>query len=457
MLDRACLPQIVEWSARAQGRKPLLIRGARQVGKTTLVRMLAEQLGFQLIELNMEKPYRFTSTLGDLNPRRTVEAIEFELNVRIDPGTSILFFDEVQACPQVLPLLRYFYEEAPEFRVVTTGSLLEFVLAEPDFSMPVGRVELLYVGPLTFEEFLHAIGEQMAVETLTNYRLGEQIPMPIHDKLNFLTRLYSIVGGMPEAVAEYARTRSFSACERVKAQIIETFRLDFGKYRHKANPRVLTLAFDAVPRLVGRKLIYSHIDADCRSDVLSRAVEQLRLARVVSKVFNCHANGVPLAAERNDRFFKILSLDVGLLLSQLRLSPTDVDRVAELNLVNAGTLAEQLVGQQLYAMQPPSREPELHYWAREEKAASAEVDFVVADLRHGVVPIEVKAGATGRLRSLHVMVQEKGIPVAVRFCANVPTILHERRGTTKGNVDFHLVSLPHYLVQQLLRLLEDVA
>ncbi len=454
MLDRACLPQLLEWSGRTEGRKPLLIRGARQVGKTTLVRMLAERAGLQLVELNMEKPYRFVATLGDLNPRRTVEAIEFETNVRIEPGKTILFFDEVQACPSVLPLLRYLHEETPEFRVVATGSLIEFALAEPDFSMPVGRVELFHVGPLTFEEFLEAIGERMAVEVIANHRLGDPIAAPIHDRLNALVRLYSIVGGMPEAVAAFAKTRSFVTCERIKAQIIETFRMDFNKYRHRANPRLLTLAFDAVPSLAGRKLIYSHIDQNSRSDELSRAIEQLRLARVISKVYNCHANGVPLAAERNDRYFKVLSLDVGLLLSQLRLTPTEVERVGAIHLVNAGALAEQFIGQQLYALQPPAREPELHYWARERKAASAEVDYVVADGRHRVVPIEVKAGGTGRLRSLQVMVQEKGLQVAVRFCADPPTVLHERRGTVRGDVEFSLVSLPHYLVQQILRLLE---
>ena len=455
MLERTDLSSLEAWSSMGIGRKPLLIRGARQVGKTTLVRMLAKRLGFHLIEINMEKPWRFAATLDDLDPLRTIEAIEFELNVDIDSHKSIIFFDEAQACPAVLAMLRYFHEETPDYRVIATGSLLEFVLSEPEFSIPVGRIQLHHLAPLTFEEFLLALGEEKALARTTGYHLGDTLPSPVHEKLNQLVRTYSIVGGMPEAVATYARTGSFKAVEKVKAGIVDTFRLDFNKYRGKADPRVLTVVFDAIPRLMGKKLIYSHIDSHARSSDLARAVEQLRLARIVTKVYNTHANGIPLAAERNDRFFKVMGLDTGLLLTQLQLTPTDVAQVEELNLVNRGALAEQFIGQHLYAMQPPYREPELHYWAREERSASAEVDFVIADERHRVVPVEVKAGSTGKLRSIQLMVHEKSLTVALRFCSAPPTSWKEKRKTTKGPVDFELVSLPHYLVQQTARLLRE--
>lgn len=455
MLDRADLSSLETWSSLGAGRKPMLIRGARQVGKTTLVRMLAKRLGLQLIELNMEKPWRFASTLDALDPRRTIEAIEFEVNVDIDPRSSILFFDEAQACPAVLPMLRYFHEETPDYRVIVTGSLLEFVLAEPGFSIPVGRLELHHIGPLTFEEFLRSLGEDKALARIANYHLGDELTGPVHEKLNQLARTFSIVGGMPEVVAAYAQTQSLKMTEKVKSGIIDTFRLDFNKYRGRTDPRLLMLVFDAIPRLMGRKLIYSHIDAHARSSDLARAVEQLRLARLIAKVHNTHANGIPLAAERNDRFFKVLGLDTGLLLTQLQLTPTDVARVAELNLVNRGAVAEQFIGQHLYALQPAYREPELHYWAREEPSASAEVDFVIADERHRIVPVEVKAGGTGKLRSLQIMVHEKSLPVAVRFCSDPPSVLQEKRKTVKGDADFKLLSLPHYLVQQMGRLLAE--
>lgn len=455
MLDRSDLRQLERWCAMSTARKPLLMRGARQVGKTTLVRMLAERLGLQLVELNMEKPWRFIPTLESLDPLQTIEAIEFELNIDIDPNRSIVFFDEVQVCPAVLPMLRYFYEEAPQYRVIATGSLLEFVLAKPEFSIPVGRIELHHLGPLTFEEFLRALGEEKALAKIENHHLGDDLAEPVHEKLNQLARTYSVVGGMPEAVAVYARTRSFKAVEKVKSEIIDTFRLDFNKYGEKANPRLLRLAFDAIPRLMGKKLIYSHIDAHTRSGDLSEAVEQLRLARIVAKVYNTHANGVPLAAERNERFFKLLGMDTGLLLTQLQLTPSDVVRIEELNLVNRGAVAEQFIGQHLYSMQPAYMEPELHYWAREERSASAEVDFVITDGHRRIVPVEVKAGSTGKLRSLQLMVHEKSLPIALRFCSNLPSVFNEQRKTVKGAVDFRLISLPHYLVQQTARLLRE--
>ena len=455
MLNRDCLDHLSEWCDRDHGRKPLLIRGARQVGKTTLVRMLAKRHDLHLVEINMEKPWRFTTTLSDLDVRRTIEAIEFELNIDIEPEKSIVFFDEVQACPSALQLMRYLHEEAPQYRVVATGSLLEFVLAEPEFSLPVGRIELFHLAPMTFREFLLGIGEAKAAALVDAFRIGESVSKPTHDKLNYLVRLFCIVGGMPEVVAAFAESRSLREVERIKSGIVETFRLDFNKYRGKSNPHLLTIVYDALPRLMGRKLIYSRIDQRYRSGDLAKAVEQLRMAGVVTKVFNVSGNGVPLAAEKNDRFFKMLHLDTGLLLTQLRLVPTEIDRVRELNLVNDGTLAEQFVGQHLLQINPAYMPPELYYWAREKRASSAEVDFVVVDGSHTVVPVEVKAGSTGSLRSLQLMVLEKSLPRALRINSAPPSIFHERRNTAKGDVEFELLSLPHYLVQRIPSLLAE--
>lgn len=303
------------------------------------------------------------------------------------------------------------------------------------------------------EEFLRALDENKALARIEALSLGGTIPPPVHLKLNHLVRLFSIVGGMPEAVHHFARQRRFRGVEKIKSEIIETFRLDFHRYQGRANPQLLTTAFDVMPRLVGRKMIYSHLDPNRRSDELARAVAQLCLAGVAIKVFHSHANGIPLAAEKNERFFKMMLLDAGLLLTRLGLQPPEVDRVDELNLINEGMLAEQFIGQQLYQLHPAYRTPELFYWAREKKSSSAEVDFVVPDGSGRIVPIEVKAGSSGRLRSLQHMVREKSLPRAIRFCSAQPSILKEARGTTKGPVSFELISLPHYLVRQLPRLL----
>lgn len=456
MLNRSCLNDLETWARNRSGGKPLIIRGARQVGKTTVARMLAERLNYRLIELNLEKPWRFTSVLESLDPHKVVEAIEFELNIDIDPEDSILFFDEAQAQPAIFPLLRYFHEDAPEFKVMVTGSLLEFVLAEPKFSIPVGRIDLTHLGPLDFTEFLEALGNEKALKIIHEFNIGDGIDNVTHDGLNSLLRMYTIVGGMPEAVQTFVETERLKDVEKIKAGIIETFRLDFNKYHDKADPKLLTVVFDSLPRLLGKKLIYSHIDPHYRSNALAEAVNQLSLARVVSKVYNTHANGIPLGAEKDNRYFKTLALDVGLLLTQFKLNPIEVEQAKELNFVNNGTLAVQVIGQQLYYQQPRYSEPELYYWAREKRASSAEVDYLVTDDKGNIIPVEVKAGKTGRLRSLQIMIREKALAFAVRFNSERPSLLSERRETAMGAVDFKLLSLPHYLVPRLPRILDQL-
>lgn len=177
---------------------------------------------------------------------------------------------------------------------------------------------------------------------------------------------------------------------------------------------------------------------------------------MISFVYNSASNGLPLAAEKNDSYFKILFLDTGLFLTMLRLNPLLVEHQQDFNLVNQGSLAEQFIGQQLYQSHDAFREPELYYWAREKKAASSEVDFIIAENKGRIVPVEVKSGRTGSLRSLQVFSVEKASEVAVRFNSDQPSVFKESRQTSKGEADFVLVSLPHYLVQQSRRLLDGV-
>lgn len=453
-LHRQCLQDFSKWFNRSSNRKPLLIRGARQIGKTTAVRLFAEEAKLNLIELNMEKSWTFTSLISKNDPKKLVEAIEFELNIDINPQHSLLFFDEVQASSSLLGLLRYFYEEMPELAIITTGSLLEFTLNEPEFSLPVGRIELYHMGPFSFEEFLSALGYDKALNLISSYNLGDKIPDAFHQQLNRLVRLYTIVGGMPEAVATLKETSSLRDVDRIKSSILETFVLDFNKYKGKTDTGLLRRVFESLPAHLGKKVVYSRIDPNLRSRDLSRAVDQLRLAKVITKVFHTSANGIPLAAEKNERFFKTLHLDIGLLLNQLHLNPTETEIAEDLNLVNRGALAEQFIGQQLLHLTAPYREPELYYWTREKKTSSAEIDYLLADEQGRIIPIEVKSGKTGSLRSLQAFVRAKALSVAVRFNSDLPSIFSENRVTPMGEVHFKLISLPHYLVGQVENILQ---
>ena len=451
--QRQCLHDFGVWFKRGNGRKPLLIRGARQTGKTTAIRMFARQSGLKLIELNMEKKWAFTSILKNNDPFKIIEAIEFELNCDIVPEKTLLFFDEVQVTPALLGVLRYFYEETPEYAVVATGSLLEFALATPTFSLPVGRVELYHMGPFSFEEFLAALDKEHALALIQNFSISDSVSEALHDQLNKLVRLYTIVGGMPEAIVTFKESGSLREVERIKVNINETFILDFNKYTPKVDTALLKRVFSFLPALQGKKVIYSNIDPNVRSKEIASAIDHLCLAKVVTKVFHSAANGVPLAAEKNERFFKPLLLDVGLLLSQLHLNPMDVEQTNDLNLVNKGSVAEQFIGQQLYNQSASYRDPELYYWARERKGASAEVDYLFVDEHAEIVPVEVKSGKTGSLRSLQIIMQEKRLPIAVRFNSDIPSLLTENRQTSKGPITYQLLSLPHYFVQQINRIL----
>jgi predicted AAA+ superfamily ATPase len=455
-LNRTVFDDLSKWYYREHNRKPLIIRGARQIGKTTSVRLFAQKEGLKLIECNLEKKWDFTESLSSNNPKKIIEAIEFQLDVDIDPKRSLLFFDEAQAHPSIIANLRYFYEEMPEYAIIVTGSLLEFTLAEPNFSMPVGRIELCHMNPFSFEEFLAALDKTKALSFIENYQLFDEIPVSIHESLCQLVRLYCLVGGMPEVIATYKTELNLRDVERVKSGIIETFILDFNKYTPRANTQLLRAVFESLPNALGKKVIYSNLVQNGKSNDISIAVKQLQLAKLLMKVYNCSANGIPLAAERNERYFKMIHLDIGLLLTQLNLKPNDLEKVLDLNLVNRGDITEQFIGQQLRFASPSYQEPDLYYWARDRKGASAEVDYVSVSPNHQVLPIEVKSGKTGTMRSLQTMIQEKSIPLALRFNSDQPTLFNEERQTPKGEIQYHLLSLPHYLIQQKDRLCKSL-
>ncbi|MEA1910487.1 MAG: DUF4143 domain-containing protein, partial [Spirochaetota bacterium] len=350
----------------------------------------------------------------------------------------------------------YFYEETPEYKIIATGSLLEFVLDEPNFSVPVGRVELMYMEPFSFEEFLLANEEKSAFNYIENYKPGDDIPDNYHNKLTRLLHTYVAVGGMPEAVKAYASKQSMLEIERIKSTIIDTFKLDFHKYQKNTNPVLLSIIFDKLPTQIGKKIKYSNIDSSYKSKEISKALHQLSLARIVSKVYNSSCNGVPLAAEKKESFFKCFLLDIGLIHTQLKLNPFELQETTELNYINNGVLSEQLIAQQLMSQHADFQEPELFYWAREKKAASSEVDFVISDNKRRVIPVEVKSGSTGSMRSLQIMVFEKKLSHAVRFNSSSPSIFHEVKKTVLGDVEYRLYSLPHYLSGQVKRLMNEI-
>ncbi len=445
------MEDLERWHDRAR-RKPLVIRGARQVGKTTLVRLFAERSFEGLAEVNFERDPKLASLFAANDPAATLERLELHLDLEIAPGRTLLFLDEIQAAPKVLASLRYFYEELPALHVVAAGSLLELALEKPEFSVPVGRIEYLHLGPMQFEEFLLAAGKARLADHLGEHALGDEIPAAIHRQLMRWLRSFLVVGGMPDAVRAFVETGSHQESEAVKHSILSTFRDDFGKYGARVDSTRLRKVFERLPLTVGDKLKYVHIDRGERAKDLAAALHLLALARVAYRVRHTAANGIPLGAEADDRKFKALFLDVGLMATASGLTLLDLEQADEVMMVNSGALCEQLVGQHLLYSAPSWEEPQLFYWAREKRGSSAEVDYVISQGRE-IIPVEVKAGKTGTLKSLHLFLREKQRRFAVRLSSAPPSVLEATTSLSDGkNVPFRLVSLPLYMVGQVRRL-----
>ncbi|HBQ20533.1 MAG: hypothetical protein A2Z91_08045 [Deltaproteobacteria bacterium GWA2_38_16] len=444
-MHRNALEYIRKWH-HTENRKPLIIRGARQVGKSYLVREFAKQAGMSILEINFEKNPEIGKLFDISSIDKTCEFLEIQYKTRLDPKTTVLFLDEIQAAPQVIPILRYFYEEQPKLCVIAAGSLLEFVLKDHSFSMPVGRVEYFHLGPMTFEEFLEAKEETELKKFIGTYHFGDSIPSPLHQRLMSQIRTYSVTGGMPEAIKTYLEN-SWESCESVKKNLLSTYMDDFSKYRNRIPDLRLRKIFQTMPRLIGEKFKYVNIDPLERAKDLGQALDLLCMARVGYRIYHSSSNGVPLGSEINSKFFKLLFLDVGLAISASGLNLLDIEKVEDLNLVNQGKLSEQLVGQHLLYDAPPYQTPELYYWAREKKNAAAEIDYVVSVGTH-IIPIEVKSGKSGTLKSLHLFLKEKKLSLGIRFNSEPPTILSE------GNII--LMSLPFYLIGQWRRLFQEV-
>ncbi len=259
-MKRTGLTYLSQWINR-KNRKPLVIRGARQVGKSYLVHMFAKEQAFDLHEINFELNPDYKDCFETKDPKRIIELIELKSGKRIEAVKSVLFLDEIQAAPEVLATLRYFYELMPQLPVVAAGSLLEFTLEEHSFSMPVGRIEYMHLGPMTFKEFLEGIGKSQLTEFLETFDLSDELSSVAHNELMDQFKKYLVVGGMPEAIQTYRDTGSLLEVDSVKQSILITYRDDFSKYGKRVNYVRLQKVFQKLPGLVGKKLKY--VDRAC--------------------------------------------------------------------------------------------------------------------------------------------------------------------------------------------------
>lgn len=451
-MHRRHISFLEDWMQSKQ-RKPLVIRGARQVGKTWLVRCFAQLQKLSLIEINLEKQPYLASLFASNNPNEILTQLSSYIGRGIDPMHSVLFLDEIQAAPELLAKLRWFYEDMPELAVIAAGSLLEFTLENHTFSMPVGRINYMHLEPLSFEEFLQASGNELLVKYLAEYMFTTQIPQALHEKLIRLFKEYIIIGGMPAAVFSWIQNRSLTDVGQVHLDLLATYRDDFAKYCGRIDTDRLEDIVMAVPRLLGAKFMYSRVNPHVHSSSLKKALDLLCKAKVCHRVSASYANGIPLGSESHSKYFKVVFLDTGLCTQALGLTLSHVTNIGEITLINRGAIAEQVVAQCLRTIFPPYMPPMLYYWQREQAGAQAEVDYVIQH-ENQVIPVEVKAGTTGSLKSLHYFMDLKQYKKAIRINSDLPSQVEVNVQDHQGKeITYTLISLPFYLIGQLQRLL----
>jgi len=395
-MKRLAEKKILEWKDSPR-RKPLIIRGARQVGKTWLVDNFLAKKFDSFVKIDLEKRRDIHAYFdGNLDPKTILPYLELETE-RIIPGKTLLFLDEIQACPRAIMALRYFYEQMPELHIIAAGSMLEFAFG--DISIPVGRVQYLYMHPMNFHEYLLAIGkEQMAEFALKS-------PVDIDEKIQKMIlhelRNYFFIGGMPECVKTYRDSGSMLETFKVQSEIIASYLDDFSKYSPHIDTTCLDAVFLNVAKSVGEQLKYSRLNDAHSSKMNHTAFDLLVKAKVIHKIPACDPSGLPLGATANPKKFKAAMLDIGLL-QRLCQIPAELELKEEnLLAMYRGKLAEQFVAQEILA----KTDLELYYWARDARGSNAEIDYLAVS-QGNIYPVEVKSGASGSLKSLHMMLEK---------------------------------------------------
>lgn len=431
---------LFEWKDR-KDRLPLLLRGARQVGKSYIVEEFGKKAFENVVIVNFEFKPELKQCFTTLDPIEIINKLQLLTGERIEAEKTLLFLDEIQECPNAIMALRYFKEKHGRLAVIGAGSLMEFALNNSNFRMPVGRVEFIYLEPLSFGEFLTASGNEPLRQYLSEMRSESTLDDAIHQKLMDLLRIYLIVGGMPAVVKEYLEHRNFLNCQRIQSSLLQTYRSDFGKYARSSEFKYLQKVLEEAPRLVGNRVKYSNIDPDSRSRDVKRALNLLTLAGIIYPVYATAASGLPLGAQANEMKFKLNFLDVGLMQNACGLQ-AELTLTNDLFQINAGAVAEQFIGQELRAYSDSYLERGLFFWARDKKSSSAEVDYVVV-VNSLILPVEVKAGKTGTLKSLKLFIEEKKSLFGLRF--------------SQEKLSYHdkVLTLPLYAVEQMKRLARE--
>lgn len=451
-LERIIDKHLKEWAA-SPDHKPLLLRGARQVGKSRAAQHLSESFE-NFAKVDLEKNPEYCEVFKkNRDPQRIVAELTALTGQTIQDGKTLLFIDEIQECPEAIMALRYFREDKQGLHVIAAGSLLEFALDDlPTFG--VGRIHSLFMYPMSFDEFLWAVGAR----DLYHYRNGcnadNPLPSSIHEKLIEHFRTYMLVGGMPEVVAKWVVSQDFTKCQTIQDDILMGYEADFPKYRKMVNPELLRQTFRSAALQVCKKFVYSQVRPGWKTEEVKKALDLLYKAGILIPATHTDANGLPLGAEADLSYRKVLIMDSGLL---CRLQNMSLDNAREqslhiitsssADLVNKGPLAEMIAGLEMIKYKNPNLRHELYYWLRMAKNSTAEVDYILSQ-NGKIVPLEVKAEKQGGMKSLWDFMRTKDVSQAYR-CSLENFGKYDYIDAQASGAARHITICPLYAMSQL--------
>jgi len=393
-MKRDLYKQLISWK-NSNNRKPLLLQGARQVGKTYLINAFGKAEYTNYIYLNFEQDSNLHNLFtGKLDPYLIISNLSLYLGKKIVSKDTLLFFDEIQALPLAITSLKYFYEQSPEFHVIAAGSLLGVSVGKTS-SFPVGKVNFHTLYPMHFNEYLSAFGEELLVENLTSEKSLNELAEPLHDKLLIHLKTYLYLGGMPEVLQSYLNDKDISQVRIIQNEILQAYQRDFSKYTDKTQAIRTSELWNSIPKQLAKenkKFKYSDIRKNARSSMFEQTIEWLKKAGLVNIAYNIASPKIPLSAYADFSKFKIYLLDTGLLGAMLNLSPDIIIKPIELFTEYNGAFIENFVATELTI----SDTNELYYWASK---SDAEVDFIL-QVDNEIFPVEVKSGLSRNLKSI---------------------------------------------------------
>ena len=410
--DRLIDKTLLNWKDN-NDRKPLLLRGARQVGKSSAVRQLAINFNY-FVEINFEEQLQIHELFHrNLIPSQICENLSILTGIPIIPGQTLLFFDEIQNCIPAISSLRFFYEQMPELHVIAAGSLLEFAIQElPSYG--VGRVRSAYMYPFSFDEFLMALNETELIKLKQSANNENTLPVIFHYKLIEYLKKFLIIGGMPEVISKFVQNYNIIEIQYALDDLLISFRNDFSKYKKRVPAIRILEVFESVAQQSGGKFVYKKAALETNQKQIKEAVELLIMSGLVIPVTHTSGNGIPLGAESDSKKRKLFIFDTGLFQRICGLNLSNIIIETEFNSINKGAIAEQFAGLEFLKYTDPFHQSDLYYWHRETSSSNAEVDFLIQD-QTNIIPVEIKSSGQGSMQSMYQFLNEKKRSYGVRF------------------------------------------